>query len=545
MRQEETTSITLDALSRSGDGVASDRSWFDDSALPMWVCDVDTLRFLEVNDAALEHYGASREEFCSRHVFDLHRPEPGQSLEASRLVTGRGFRCWVPRKDGIILRLEVSCSPIQYADRAAFFAIARDIQPARNDGPLSAGVPAGSGEATTYTRDALEYLGKRAISEIDFVSLLDESTRCAAEALEADHGRLVEFVFDRSVRRRSEFLSDPSGVLQKITPVSGTTIDVDVHEQAAVLVTQVRNENRWPRDPRLVEWGLTSGVCVTVPGPQHPFGLLAVHTREPRTFGYEEILFLQAVANLVALAAIRESEREMRGRLIGRIVSARDEERERLARELHDETGQSLTALLVGLVTVEQSRNIERTRSLAMQLRQITARTIEDVGRLARGLHPSVLTDLGLVEAVRRHVADFKTSCGMEVDLRISGLDGPRLRPRLETALYRVLQEALTNCARHSKARQVDVRLYRFGGEATLVVSDDGVGFDVTPEVGSDRVRGLGLHGMRERATRAGGILTIESVRRAGTRLTVRIPMRPIRMSHPRNESSEKQEGKS
>jgi PAS domain S-box-containing protein len=789
--------MTLEPLSRSEDGIAADRSWFDDSPLPMWICDVDTLGFLEVNGAALDHYGYTREEFVARKVFDLHRPGNHSGREPIAMMS-RGFRCSITRKDGSVLPLEIACSPIRYAERAAFFAIVRDAEPVPSgdvdDSPRMVGTiqdvtgstrlrpvsaePTGASSLSevspvgifhaspdgrcdyvnasycemsglcpdeaigdgwtraihsadrervvsewrlavharrpfrtecrltrsnrpmiwvvaqavprcpefegqggylgtitditdrkhaeealeqerrrlqvvfdctqdailladdemrcvdvnpaacallgcsrdeivghdietamprehradagasrrflergrlegefelvrkdgsrcpveysavanvtpglhlTALRDistrstsqamlrtharhqaALAALAQMALAGMDHAALIDEATRRSAEALEADHGTVMEFIAGSdALTVRSEFIDGVSAPRARERVAIGSEYSPKTNDP--VLISNLRRETRFRPDPRLLDLGLTSGIRVLIPGRENAFGVLAIHAHEPRTFTQDDVHFLQSVAHLVALAGIRMNEQEMRNRLLGRIVAARDEERQRLARELHDETGQSLTALLVGLVSVEQSRTIDETRALAMQLRQITARTIEDVGRLARGLHPSILTDMGLAEAARRHVADFQRSCGIPVQLRIRGLDGPRLRSRLETTCYRVLQEALTNCARHSQASQVRVGLFRSGPEVVLVLRDDGVGFDIGSQLASVSSRsGLGLHGMRERVARAGGIMTIDSAPHAGTRLIVRIPVRPIRMADHRTESHKK-----
>ena len=135
---------------------------------------------------------------------------------------------------------------------------------------------------------------------------------------------------------------------------------------------------------------------------------------------------VSGVIGVVVDATERKQQEELRTRLIEQVMTAQDEERGRIARELHDETGQSLTALLVGLRTIEGSRTIAEAVELARQLREIAARTLSDVGRLARGLHPSVLDDLGLAVAVTRHLQEFARLHGIAEDTRIEGLDvGP------------------------------------------------------------------------------------------------------------------------
>jgi PAS domain S-box-containing protein len=229
---------------------------------------------------------------------------------------------------------------------------------------------------------------------------------------------------------------------------------------------------------------------------------------------------VKGVIGVIVDATERKRQEELRTRLIEQVMTAQEKERGRIARELHDETGQSLTALLVGLRTIEDSRTMAEAAELAQRLREIVAQTLDEVGRLARGLHPSILDDVGLAAAVSRQVQELADLYGITADVRIEGLDAEPLSPLLQTTVYRILQEALTNVARHAAARRVSVRLVRDEATVELRVQDDGTGFE--PE-GSGR---LGLRGMRERATLLGGSVRVESQPGAGTTISAlfRVP---------------------
>jgi PAS domain S-box-containing protein len=226
------------------------------------------------------------------------------------------------------------------------------------------------------------------------------------------------------------------------------------------------------------------------------------------------------VIGVVVDATERKQEEELRDRLIERAMTAQEEERRRIARELHDETGQSLTALLVGLRTIEESRTMAEAAELAQRLRGIAAQTLDEVGRLSRGLHPSILDDVGLAAAVTRQAQDFAQLHRIAVDVRIEGLDAEPLPSLLQTTVYRILQEGLTNVARHAGARSVSVRLVRDETTLELRVQDDGTGFE--PGDGGS----LGLRGMRERAGLLGGSVAVESRPGAGTTITTHFPVR-------------------
>ena len=211
--------------------------------------------------------------------------------------------------------------------------------------------------------------------------------------------------------------------------------------------------------------------------------------------------------------------------LMRRLLSVEDEERRRIARELHDETGQSLTALLVGLKVIEQRTGRADVREAAERLRAVAAQTVDNVGRLARGLHPSVLDDLGLLAAARRYVADYAKGHGIEVDFRSEGLGTRRLPSLIQTTMYRILQEGLTNVARHARATRVELVLRLGGGGLELEIRDDGVGFD--PATAEAARTGLGLHGMGERAALLGGTIEIRSAPGQGTTVHARVPASP------------------
>jgi len=203
-------------------------------------------------------------------------------------------------------------------------------------------------------------------------------------------------------------------------------------------------------------------------------------------------------------------------------ISAQEEERRRIARELHDEAGQLLTALLVGLRTLEDTRKLTDVKVQGHRLREITAQAIDEVGRIARGLHPTVLDDHGLGVALSRYVAEYTKTHKIVVDLRLNEIDSGNLPSAVQIALYRILQEALTNVARHSGAKAVSIRFTRLATALEVAVIDDGCGFDAKAvAVSSHR---LGIHSMRERAAMLGGTLSFTS-RRKRTKILVQIPL--------------------
>jgi two-component system sensor histidine kinase UhpB len=198
------------------------------------------------------------------------------------------------------------------------------------------------------------------------------------------------------------------------------------------------------------------------------------------------------------------------------VLRAQEEERRRLARDLHDEVNQALTAILLRLEAASHAAPPELEDELG-ELKRLVNQAMEELLQLARQLRPTALDDHGLLPALATHVRRFASQTGIQADLQTHG--EPDLAPDQEIAVYRVAQEALANVARHSNASQVRVDLDTAGSALELRVRDDGKGFDSLR-----RRKGLGLDGMAERARLVGGELTIESRPGGGTELVMRVP---------------------
>jgi signal transduction histidine kinase len=202
-----------------------------------------------------------------------------------------------------------------------------------------------------------------------------------------------------------------------------------------------------------------------------------------------------------------------------RAVEGQELERRRLARELHDETAQALTSILLGLRSLEESDSGDIGQGVA-KLRELVVQTLQDVRRLAVELRPTALDDFGLGAALDRLVSGFFEQTGTAVELE-AGIGDERLPSDVETVLYRIVQEALTNVVKHARAEHVSIVLRRKAGTVTAVIEDDGRGF--TPVQRDDG--GLGLVGMAERVELVNGRMHVESAEGAGTTLVVEIPV--------------------
>jgi signal transduction histidine kinase len=227
-------------------------------------------------------------------------------------------------------------------------------------------------------------------------------------------------------------------------------------------------------------------------------------------------------ARTLAAEELERSRAELRA-LAARLQTTREEERTRIAREIHDELGQALTALKLDLAWLETKRPRRNSAAFRLTDLSITDRideTMEVVRRIASELRPSVLDQLGLEAAIEYLAQETAKRTGIAVNLHTE--EFPRLPDEVASHAFRIIQEALTNVTRHSKATRVDVTVRRVGAAITLGVEDNGVGF---PTQSLSGLRSLGLVGMRERALACGGTLTIRGNPGEGTAIVVTIPV--------------------
>jgi signal transduction histidine kinase len=262
-----------------------------------------------------------------------------------------------------------------------------------------------------------------------------------------------------------------------------------------------------------------AGLFVPLVAGGRAIGVIAAHDKEGDDPRFDEG-DLRVAENFATRAAVAvDLSARVAGDALRRVVEAQELERRRLARELHDQTGQELTSVLLGLKSVEEARDDEERAAALAAVREQVVQTLHDVRRLAVELRPKALDDFGLVPALERLRDTFAEQTGMQVEL-VSQLRG-RLPPDVETALYRIVQEALTNVVKHARAGAVSIVLARAGGSVTALIEDDGRGFEA-----DERERGgLGLLGMGERLALLDGMLKVESRPGAGTTIVAEVPL--------------------
>ncbi len=301
-----------------------------------------------------------------------------------------------------------------------------------------------------------------------------------------------------------------------------------------IIVPDTALDPDWVPAARDQEWRRSYvGVPIRLGGAT--VGFLGASGTRPGHFGPEDARRMEALASHAATAignarlldAINEHRTDLQ-RLSVQLLSAQEEERRRLSLELHDELGQALTAISFDLAAIEKElppELIPRIREILAETGSLVNEVDDQVRELALDLRPYMLDDLGLVPALRWYVNRYAKRLNIEVEFEAIDLED-RLTADMETALYRVVQEALTNVARHAQANRVSVCLERKVSTVTASIEDDGRGFDEKQLAGREAPqRGIGLLGIRERATFLGGSLSIQSHPGEGTRLAIEMPV--------------------
>jgi signal transduction histidine kinase len=406
---------------------------------------------------------------------------------------------------------------------------------------------AGEQEFTEEDEEIVQLLAAQAAVAIENARLYESATRWLdqlqsladvgnALSTEIDLPKLLELVVRRLgdlIDARLLYIAMPEGdhglVIRTATGENasdyvGISLETDRSKTARVL--ERRRSERVDSildDPEVDQatarqMGARAGIWVPLVIRDHAIGVLVAQDKlgaDPR-FTDEDLRIAEAFAERAAVA-IDLSERVARDAL-RRVVAGQELERRRLARELHDETGQALTSILLGLKAIEDKNGQDIGQSLA-ELRELVVDTLQDVRRLAVELRPKALDDFGLVPALERLAETFAGQSEIRVHLG-AALGDARLSPEVETAVYRIVQEALTNVIKHAQAGTVSVVLTRKGDRVVAVIEDDGKGFD--PERTDDGR--LGLLGMRERIALVDGRVSVESRPGEGTTIVVEVP---------------------
>jgi two-component system, NarL family, sensor histidine kinase DevS len=395
---------------------------------------------------------------------------------------------------------------------------------------------------------AVELLAAQAAVAIENARLYETATRWAAQleslnevmnalVTEFDLDTLLGLIAERLrelIGARLVAISLPQGDGLRMAAVSGpgaeeyAGLELSPQSKSMRVLARKRSErvDSVLDDPEVEQdaarrLGARSALYVPLLVRDDAIGVIVAHdkTGQDVRFGDEDLRLAEVFAARAAVAV--ELQQRVARDALERVVAAQELERQRLARELHDETGQALTSILLGLRGLEEAKSEEALRAAVSEVRELVRSTLQDVRRLAVELRPKALDDFGLVAALERLTESFAEQTGLSVEF-VPNLPGAeRLPSQVETALYRLVQESLTNVVKHARARSVSIVLAHRNGSVSVVVEDDGVGFAPERESGD----GLGLVGMRERVALLGGRLTVESRPGAGTTFVAEVPL--------------------
>ena len=405
----------------------------------------------------------------------------------------------------------------------------------------------GGEDFTDEDEELVTLLAGQAAVAIENARLYEASTRWSRQlqslnevgnalATETDLDKLLDLVVRRLrelVGARVVALALPSGAdelrfaaVAGIDGVLGTTLSRSGSKSGAVL--ERRRSERLDSvidDPEVQhevtrKLGVRTGMWVPLLARDEVIGVLEIHDKEGHDarFSDDDLRLAETFAARAAVA-VELSQRVARD-AVRRVVEAQEEERRRLARELHDETGQALTSILLGLKPLEEVLVDTPGAAALADLRQLVVDALQNVRRLAVELRPAVLDDFGLVPALERLTAAFAEQSGIRVDFH-STLGEARLASDVESSLYRVVQESLTNIVKHAGAENISVSVIRRPSVVAAVIEDDGSGFDPR----SVRDGAIGILGMRERLALVDGRLEIESRKGAGTTVVAEVPL--------------------
>jgi PAS domain S-box-containing protein len=321
-------------------------------------------------------------------------------------------------------------------------------------------------------------------------------------------------------------LPEGDQMAQAIAPIPSDALAVLATSQS-LLLSEQNEPLPWSPLPGIKYMHSWLGIPLVTEGKV--FGLCSLGKTEPGFYTQEHAQIAEAFVAQASMAVqnawLFEQVRAGRERLQAlshRLVDIQETERRSIARELHDEAGQALASLMIGLRLLEQDvRDPNATLARAKELRGITESVMEELHRMAINLRPASLDHLGLAAALKQYIETLNERKVVTIEFEALGFENGRLSPAIETSLYRIVQEALTNALLHAQASEIAVILDWRGDCVTVIVEDNGVGF--TPEAEANRGR-MGLVGMRERAEMLGGTLTVESEIGAGTTIHVEVP---------------------
>lgn len=536
MSREHSDTIELKGWAESGKYMRAILDSLEDELL---VIDRD-YRILDVNKAVVLRHGISREEIIGKNCYEFSHglPEvccPPYHECPIRMAWETGKACRVTHlhvydetRDKKEKYLDIIASPIMDSDGKviAVAELMRDITAAKE---LELKI--------TEAHQNLLALNTIAIAvsqSLDLDTVLDTALKKTLEIMKLNTGCILLWDEARQSLCYKVYQGLSEGYVNAQFCSLGEGIAGEVARTGkAILIEKIPPGAKDINYILAFTEGLRAVASIPLISKEKILGVLSIASRESRKFSSQDIQLLDSIAAQIAIAVENaklheevQREDKIRGELLREIFSIQEEERRRIARELHDETSQAVASLVASLETASGMLNVSKDK-VSIRLKEAQALSIgilDEIHKIIYELRPTLLDDLGLVSAIRWLIDNNLRSAGILANFKMVGRE-KRLSPQLETTVFRVIQEAVNNVARHADAKRVSLSVHFKKDVVRVKIRDDGKGFDVEEAINSkERPRGLGLLGMKERIELMNGSLNIRSIQGSGAEVDIEIP---------------------
>ena len=438
----------------------------------------------------------------------------------------RNFEMKGLTKHGKVIDLEVNAKLVSWNGKSAIQASFRDITMRKSLEREQA--------LWLWEQETMSTIDRQLVSSVDLQSVLDAISYHAKALTRADWAGVIMIDLDTNLARWRAVTGNR--VLMPDKPLQMEKVKAEiVRSREPIVMRNIGASTDFPVEqfPPFAEEKIISAIRLPLLVANEIRGQLVVGYRRPHDFTSREIRLLTSLAEKSSIALAnaelydnllsREKELEL---LSGARVNAQEEERRRIAREIHDSLGQMLTAIKFNVEILEDAAALqdEDDRKRLVDIKALLDNAMAEAREISYNLMPSVLVDFGLVPALQFLGEQFSKVDELNVQVHTNGVEG-RLDPSIEVGLYRIAQEALTNTAKHAGAREVNVQLIGDAKSIRLIIEDDGKGFHVSrSRQGSDQRHGMGLVSMRERAASFNGLFVLDSHPGRGTEIIVELP---------------------
>jgi PAS domain S-box-containing protein len=498
-------------------------------------------RIIQANEAVLSRYGRHRTGVIGKFCYEIthHRSElchpprdecpvraVWQTGKAARLTHCHTYHIGIQKRERY---LDIIASPIKdsQGNVTAVVELMRDVTEAKETELRNV--------EAYQNLVALNAIATAVSQSLNLDTVLQSALEKTLEVMNRHTGGILLWNEEKQMLCYRVHHSLSPNFVQTVCLPPGEGIVGRVFQSGRpILADDISTDSRIAYPGLIATEGLRAFAAVPLRVKDKVLGVITIASHEVRKFSTEDIQLLESIASQIAIAVENarlheevQHKDESRGELLGEIFSIQEEERRRIARELHDETSQSLASLAVSLEAIagRLPAGAADARDRIKKMGQVVISILDEVHKLIYELRPTLLDDLGLVAAARWLAENNLGTAGVTVNFKTVGRV-KRLPHQVETTLFRVIQEAVSNVARHAHASNADLSLHFKKSSIGVHVRDDGDGFNVEAAITSrDRPRGLGLLGMKERVELMNGTLDIRSHTGGGTKIDIEIPI--------------------